>query len=325
MKPFKTIEEQIDIIKSRGMTINDEKEVHDYLLFNNYYNVVNGFGKLFEVSTNKFLNGCEFSELKSVYDAERNIKHSVYPPLVTIEGSFKSILSYVFSMNHKEKEAYFNKSNFNTDPSTFSKFREDISKIISKYERLGDNAISHYMAKHDSVPLWVLVNFMTFGQTIVMFKMMNDKDKSNITKYVNYMVNENMSTDTIRLTHKNIYVILDNVRELRNIIAHDNLLLGKKMPNSIIYIPELYGSLSVDKIKTRNTVFDTILAMKMLTSRKQFIWMIKEIGISTKLLKTKLHSISHDKVLYSFGMDQEKLDHIYYDLKQDFTPSLKMV
>lgn len=38
-KDFKTIDEQIEILRSRGLTIEDEAEAKDFLLRNNYYRV----------------------------------------------------------------------------------------------------------------------------------------------------------------------------------------------------------------------------------------------------------------------------------------------
>lgn len=36
-KDFKTIDEQIEILRSRGLTIEDETEAKDFLFRNNYY------------------------------------------------------------------------------------------------------------------------------------------------------------------------------------------------------------------------------------------------------------------------------------------------
>ena len=36
-KDFKTIEEQIEILRSRGLTINNEAQARDFLRHNNYY------------------------------------------------------------------------------------------------------------------------------------------------------------------------------------------------------------------------------------------------------------------------------------------------
>ena len=38
-KDFKTIDEQIEILRSRGLSIEEEAEAKDFLLRNNYYRV----------------------------------------------------------------------------------------------------------------------------------------------------------------------------------------------------------------------------------------------------------------------------------------------
>lgn len=45
MKVFKTIDEQITILKQRGLIIDDEEHAKKYLLSQNYYNLINGYAK----------------------------------------------------------------------------------------------------------------------------------------------------------------------------------------------------------------------------------------------------------------------------------------
>lgn len=40
-KPFKTLEEQVELMKNRGLYFDDEEKAKSYLLLNNYYNVIN--------------------------------------------------------------------------------------------------------------------------------------------------------------------------------------------------------------------------------------------------------------------------------------------
>ena len=47
IKEFKTIDEQIEILKSRGLAFNDEEFAKEKLLVTNYYNTINGYKKLF--------------------------------------------------------------------------------------------------------------------------------------------------------------------------------------------------------------------------------------------------------------------------------------
>lgn len=44
-KPFKTIEEQINILKDRKLNFKNEDKAKDSLLRNNYYNLINNYGK----------------------------------------------------------------------------------------------------------------------------------------------------------------------------------------------------------------------------------------------------------------------------------------
>ncbi len=46
-KEFKTIHEQISILKYRNLTINNDKIAHSILTDNNYYYLINGYKNLF--------------------------------------------------------------------------------------------------------------------------------------------------------------------------------------------------------------------------------------------------------------------------------------
>ena len=39
MKPFKTLDEQIEILEDRNLVFTNKEEAKDYLLHNNYYNI----------------------------------------------------------------------------------------------------------------------------------------------------------------------------------------------------------------------------------------------------------------------------------------------
>lgn len=45
-KPFKTIDEQVEILRSRGLGISDQNRAAAFLLRENYYAVVNGYTML---------------------------------------------------------------------------------------------------------------------------------------------------------------------------------------------------------------------------------------------------------------------------------------
>ena len=67
-KPFKTHEEQIEILKSKGLII-DEKAI-DVLKRNNYYFLINRYKDIFKVPNTKpvlFKEGTTFNEILELY------------------------------------------------------------------------------------------------------------------------------------------------------------------------------------------------------------------------------------------------------------------
>ncbi|HGD2944407.1 TPA: Abi family protein, partial [Streptococcus agalactiae] len=44
MKEFKSLTDQLNLLKDRGLKIGDEEKAELYLLTNNYYNIINGYG-----------------------------------------------------------------------------------------------------------------------------------------------------------------------------------------------------------------------------------------------------------------------------------------
>lgn len=46
-KPFKTVDEQIDLLESRGLAVLDRDAAAAFLLRENYYSVVNGYKDAF--------------------------------------------------------------------------------------------------------------------------------------------------------------------------------------------------------------------------------------------------------------------------------------
>ena len=68
-KPFKTLDEQIALLKSRGMHISDANKAKEYLGDHTYYSVINGYSDLFWGSSSKtaYKPGTNFGEIKALH------------------------------------------------------------------------------------------------------------------------------------------------------------------------------------------------------------------------------------------------------------------
>ena len=157
-KPFKTIEEQIDILKDRKLNFKNEDKAKDSLLRNNYYNLINNYGKF--ISENDiYFEDVYFEDLLSIKFFDDAIKATIFEYIIEIEKIVKSIISYEYSKNFKDKDFPY-LSILNYDKTKFIKsstFIGVISNIISKYKNKDDgNPIRHYINKYNNVPIWVL-------------------------------------------------------------------------------------------------------------------------------------------------------------------------
>ncbi len=72
-KPFKTLDEQIEILKSRGLIINDENFARDFLLKNNYYRI-SGYSLTLR-NNDVFYPETSFQNIVDIYSCDHDLRH----------------------------------------------------------------------------------------------------------------------------------------------------------------------------------------------------------------------------------------------------------
>ena len=76
-KDFKTIDEQIEILRSRGLTIEDETEAKDFLLRNNYYRV-SGYSLTLR-KNDVFAKSAKFQNIEDAGTGANYLRHALRP------------------------------------------------------------------------------------------------------------------------------------------------------------------------------------------------------------------------------------------------------
>jgi len=303
-KPFKTLDEQIAILQSRGMIVPDINKAKDYLLKYNYYNVVNCYSKFLISSPDQYYIGATFDEIRSIHTFDVEIKSILLKNILIVEGYFKSIVSHYFCKQYQNiPYAYLFQTTYNS-----GKIRDivslisDLNSLINHERSIGNNSISHYSNNHNDVPLWVLSNSMTFGQIIRLYDCLPLKNQHEIVKAFNTIINHNMKTSSIRLTPNQLSVFMDNIKNTRNILAHGNKLFDFKCRNSYPYIHELHSQFGVDRTTNRQDVYQTEIALKLFLNESQYSIMFNSIKKRKKNLKKALQSIILDTVTAAYGI-----------------------
>lgn len=311
---FKTLTDQINILRSRNLKItrSEESKVKDLLLRSSYYDIVNGYGSFLQSSANTFFDGSTFNELYSIYMYDKNIKSVFYRKIEKAESVIRANVAYHFSrkypknnINAKGIITYLDPNNFTDKPLEVAKLLAKLANEIQKQSRYKGTSLNHYMDKYGEVPLWVLVNFIDFGTLKYFFKLMKDVDKISIVDNLNGLYIKNYGV-RLNLIPSVFESYLENINDIRNIVAHDNRLLNFKLRRSAKENSTLcseYDNIGLD------SVFHVYLTLKIFLSVGQYDNFTKSLKNRTKDLKRDLNKTSSNSsistVLGSIGFPSD--------------------
>lgn len=151
----------------------------------NYYNVINGYKDLFllkdthgkPVEPETYLSNAHFNELKTLFLFDRELRFLFLKYLFIFENSFKTVISHEFSRKYPKANSYLDIANYREDdPKGVLKQISILTKTI--HDNVGaKGAIKHYIEDHGSVPLWVLVNYLTIGNLSYLYGALKDSEK----------------------------------------------------------------------------------------------------------------------------------------------------
>ena len=297
-KVFKTIDEQLDILISKGLTINDYDKAKEVLLRENYF-FLNGYRSPFlETGSKRFVKGATFDELYALFTFDRYFRNIIFKNVLIVENNYKSIFSYVLSRKYGYKEKdYLNVNNFDRGKDKNKQINDLLRKLkrqirINGYQH---QATSHYINNYGYIPLWVSVKVLSFGLMSELFSVLKQEDKDEISDYYN------VSSDAF----EDYLSILANYR---NLCAHEDILFNHETQKGIVdtRYHELLGIPKVDEeyIYGKHDIFALIIILKELLTKTDFKMMMNEIEYEIDWLSSKLNSIDVNKVLYRMGFPE---------------------
>ena len=298
-KVFKTIEEQLDILKSKNLTIEDYDEAKTILLRENYF-FLNGYRSPFLVTGSKrFIDGATFEELHALFTFDRYFRNIIFKNILIVENNYKSIFSYVLSKKYGYKEKdYLNPDNFDRNREKTRQINDLIRKVkrqirINGYQHA---ATSHYINNYGYIPLWVGVKVLSFGLMGELFSILKQEDKEEIASYY-----ENVGPNDL----EDYLSILSNYR---NLCAHEDILYNhvtqKGINDSVIHQNLGIPKVDDEYIYGKNDIFALIIILKYVLTFSDFKMMMNEIQYEIDWLSSKLKSIDVQKILFRMGFPE---------------------
>ena len=302
-KDFKTIDEQLQILRNKGLIIEDEYEAEIILLRENYF-FINGYRHIFMISSREktFVKGATFRELYSLFKFDRYFRNIIFKNVLVIENQLKSVISYQLSKKYgyKEKE-YLNPRNF-TDAHDKKRRVKDILEKMKRQIRINaihHNATMHYINSYGYIPLWVLVKVLSFGIVCELYSILKKEDKLEIA-------------DIFGTTPRELEDFLVILSNYRNLCAHEDIVFEHKterhIPDTIYHEKMGIDKMDAEYIYGKNDLFAVIIIMKELLTEDAFRMMMREIEYELEKLDGRIDSIPMEKILDRMGFPTNYMD-----------------
>lgn len=305
-KIFRTLDEQVDIFKRRGLVVDDEERARQILFRENYF-FISGYRHLFTQNGKKdiFLEGTTFEELYATFVFDRRIRNVFFKNILIVENNIKSIMSYQLSKKYGYKEKdYLDAKNFSSDSMQARQVHDVLSKVRRQIRINGSKhtATYHYINNYGFIPLWILVKVLSFGIMSEFYDILKFDDKEEIAKAYN------LDTETLR-----IYLSL--LSNFRNVCAHEDILYDHRVQRSIPD-SEYHRLLDIQKdeeeyIFGKNDLFSLVIILKYMLTDEEFHLMLDEIKREVDVLDEKVSTVPLNTILNKIGFPSN-----YYDIKE---------
>lgn len=282
----------------------------------NYYNVINGYKDLFlskdsqgnVIVPETYLPNTHFNELKALFLFDRELRFLFLKYLLIFENSFKTTISYEFSQKYPKANSYLEIANYrDDDPKGVLKQISILTKTI--HDNVGiKGAIKHYIEEHGSVPLWVLVNYLTIGNLSYLYSALKDSEKNAIAKYYSEKyVKQHKPTNPLRISTKDMESALKIFNLVRNQCAHDERLFNSDYKN--IRVSNIANYFGITNYNNRRIVV-AILYFKAVLNKSYYKKFHSELNAIFNKYKGEFQTVSFNDILDRMVIDLSELDKL---------------
>ncbi|MDE8156623.1 Abi family protein [Erysipelothrix rhusiopathiae] len=250
-KPFRTVEEQLLLLTERNLVVTQESYSEDVntLRIIPYHSLINGYKHLFQTKDNYFKSNVTLATLKITYILNNELNNLILNNIIHIEKQMKN------SIAHRIAEQFGVHTNMTPLPTDkFGKVDRSkilvsnvqgdylsrnnyngkyvvgtLSKIIALIKCPYENTlIYHYVNNNNHIPPWILLNDLSFGYSIKLYRIFKGVDKE-------YVVNNMFCEECFSQDQSNELFVnsMCQLEEFRNIVAHGN------KSNGVFYRSEL--------------------------------------------------------------------------------------
>ena len=242
MKPFKTTDEQIEILKSRNLIFENEKFASSILKKYSYYDIVNGYKDILldeeksKANNDIFKDKETFEHLYSLYYFDKWMQGIIRDATLDFELVLKNAMSYIISQHFGVLEnEYLNEKKYKSGKVYFDKKQNkeisEIDNLIERFKKITRDDIEpfkHYNKEHGHIPPWILFKGASLGNMKIFFKLQRSQLKREIILFILEHNTEHLE-DKIRI----FYNFLNLCYKFRNRASHSGRIFNYNTSNKI--------------------------------------------------------------------------------------------
>lgn len=213
-KCFRTIDEQISLLRSRGLAIPDENQAVNFLLLNNYYRI-SGYSLTLR-KHDVFYPNATFQNIIDIYSFDHELRHVLMRFIEIIEVALKSVYSYEFTKVHGPV-GYLDVTNF----SDSIQYQKTMDKAIEQRKKRHPHEayLKHFLDElNQELPLWAFVDLFTISDISFFYTITETPIRQTIADYFGLFM-----TDGYTILEK----FLKSMTIIRNLCAHGNRLYNR--------------------------------------------------------------------------------------------------
>lgn len=306
-KSFKTHNQMLKILRDKNINISNGAKVKRILERENYYCIINGYKDLFldeSTTVKKYKNGTEFDEIFQLFSLDRELKNLFFIEIIKFESFIKSLLGYHFHKQFKDKNSFLSVENFDNNNDNVKDVLKIISTLFNKISQQKNNAVSHYIEKYQHCPLWVLVNYLTFGEISKIYKVCNINVRNDIAKEISkhykYQYKEKIVISPEMLDYS-----LGALVMYRNVCAHDERLYNYK---GKFKDGALNRAMNTNLLKNKN-LFSILVLLKLYINKDDYKKFLRNYKNVFEKYISAFNTISIDDIKNVCGYDEDWINN----------------
>lgn len=309
-KLFRSYEQQLDLLRSRGLEIVDPEEGKAILAAENYYNVINGYKRLFIVPNQNgqdehYKDGASIHEIHALFQFDNRLRMTCLARILEVERHVKSAIAYNFSMvfGHDDRQ-YLRLENFDAKEDIShpgSTYAEEMLTYVAddrkKALKVTNSSVRHYADCYGYIPLWVLTNTFSFGTTTSFYRCMRRPEREHVA--MRFSLPESVLTRF--LVALNFY---------RNCCAHGGRFYEYKIAHYTIPSTPLTAKLGLQGsagrpfIQGQGDILALFIMLRHLLEQRPFCDFADEIDSELTELGSSLNTICIDDVTAVMGLSE---------------------